>query len=54
LKYEKDKIEYQLCCVRSLFWVAMMEAFQTRDWLMAVFWIAIGIVFLAADNIKKD
>lgn len=35
------------------FGVAALEAFQTRNWLKAVFWLAIGIVFLAADNLKK-
>jgi hypothetical protein len=35
------------------FGVAMLEAFQTRNWIKAGFWLAIGIVFLAADNLKK-
>jgi hypothetical protein len=35
------------------FGVATVEAFQTRNWLKAVFWVAIGLVFLAADNIRK-
>ena len=35
------------------FGVALLEAFQTRNWLKAVFWVAIGIVFLAADNLTK-
>ena len=35
------------------FGVAMLEAFQTRNWLKAVFWGAIGIVFLVADNPGK-
>jgi len=35
------------------FGVAALEAFQTRNWLKAVFWVAIGIVFFAADNLKK-
>jgi hypothetical protein len=35
------------------FGVAMLEAFQTRNWLKAIFWMAIGIVFLAADNLGK-
>lgn len=36
------------------FGVATLEAFQTRNWLKAAFWLAIGIVFLAADNIKRE
>ena len=35
------------------FGVAMLEAFQTRNWIKAGFWLAIGIVFLAADNFKR-
>ena len=35
------------------FGVATLEAFQTRNWLKAIFWLAIGLVFLVADNLKK-
>lgn len=35
------------------FGVAAVEAFQTRNWLKAAFWLAIGFIFFAADNIKK-
>ncbi len=35
------------------FGVAMLEAFQTHNWIKSVFWLAIGIVFLVADNLKK-
>jgi hypothetical protein len=35
------------------FGVATLEAVQTRNWLKALFWLAIGIVFLAADNLKR-
>jgi len=35
------------------FGIAALEAFQTRNWIKAVFWLAIGIVFLAADNLKR-
>jgi hypothetical protein len=35
------------------FGVATLEAFQTRNWLKAVFWLAIGIVFFAADNQRR-
>lgn len=34
------------------FGVAALEAFQTRNWLKAAFWLAIGGVFLWADNLK--
>lgn len=37
------------------FGVATLEAFQTRNWLKAAFWLAIGLVFLVADNLRgKD
>ena len=34
------------------FAVATLEAFQTRDWLKAALWLAIGIAFLVADNLR--
>ena len=34
------------------FGVAALEAFQTRNWIKAAFWMAIGIVFLLADNLR--
>ena len=36
------------------FGVVALEAFQTQNWLKAAFWLAIGMVFLVADNIKKE
>lgn len=35
------------------FGVATLEAFQTRNWIKAAFWLAIGIVFLAADSQRR-
>jgi len=35
------------------FGLAALEAIQTRNWIKIVFWVAIGLVFLAADNPKK-
>jgi hypothetical protein len=35
------------------FGVAALEAFQSRNWLKALFWLAIGLVFLLADNPKR-
>jgi hypothetical protein len=34
------------------FGVATLEALQTRNWLKAAFWLAIGLVFLVADNLR--
>jgi len=36
------------------FGVSTLEAFQTRNWIKAIFWLAIGFVFLLADNLKKS
>ena len=35
------------------FGVAVLESFHTRNWIKAGFWLAIGLVFLAADNLRK-
>jgi len=35
------------------FGVALLEAFQTRNWAKAAFWLAIGIVFLMADRQRR-
>ena len=35
------------------FGLATLEAFQTRNWLRAAFWLAIAIVFLVADRPQK-
>ncbi len=35
------------------FGVATLEAFQTHNWIKAAFWLAIGIVFLVADNLRS-
>jgi len=36
------------------FGISMLETFQTRNWIKAAFWLAIGIVFLVSDNLRKD
>jgi hypothetical protein len=36
------------------FGVAALEAFQTANWPKAALWIAIGVIFLVADNLKKN
>ena len=35
------------------FGVATLEALETKNWVKAAFWLAIGIVFLVADNLKR-
>jgi hypothetical protein len=36
------------------FGVGALEALQTSNWIKAAFWLAIGIVFLAADNLRRS
>jgi hypothetical protein len=36
------------------FGLSLVEAIQTRGWLRALFWLAIGIVFLRADGLRKE
>ena len=36
------------------FGVATLEAFQTRNWLKAALWLAIGGMFLVADNRRRE
>jgi len=36
------------------FGVATLEAFQTRNWLKAGFWLAIAVVFLLTDNLRTQ
>lgn len=35
------------------FGLAALEALQTRNWLKAAFWLAIGTMFLFADNLRR-
>ena len=35
------------------FGVSLLEAFQNRNWLKALFWLAIGVVFLFADSFNR-
>ena len=34
------------------FGISLLEAFQSHQWIKAVFWLAIGLVFLRADFSK--
>jgi len=36
------------------FGLSLLEAVQTRDWLKAVLWLAIGLVFLRADGLRRE
>ena len=50
---KRIRISTNVAVFLLFFGVAMLEAFQTKNWLKAAFWVAIGIVFLVADNIRK-
>ena len=36
------------------FGLATLEALQTRNWLKAALWFALGVAFLIADNLRAD
>ena len=36
------------------FGLTLLEAIQTRDWLRAMFWLALGLVFLRADGWHRE
>jgi uncharacterized membrane protein len=50
---ERIKLSTNFTVFLLFFGVATLEAFQTRNWIKAAFWIAIGIVFLVADNLRR-
>jgi len=35
------------------FGIALIEAFQSKNWLLAILFVLLGIMFLRADNLKK-
>ena len=51
---KKIKLSTNFAVFLLFFGVAALEAFQTSNWAKAAFWVAIGIVFLVADNLKKN
>jgi len=50
---KKIKLSTNFAVFLLFFGVAALEAFQSHNWPKAGFWIAIGVVFLVADNLKK-
>jgi hypothetical protein len=46
----KIKVANNVAIFVLFFGVAFLEELQTGNWLKALFWLAIGFVFLAADN----
>jgi len=51
---KKIRLSTNFAVFLLFFGVAALEAFQTANWAKTAFWVAIGIVFLVADNIKKN
>lgn len=49
---KKIKLGANFTIFLLFFGVATLEAFQTSNWIKAGFWLAIGIVFLLADNLR--
>lgn len=35
------------------FGISLLDAFRNHDWLAAAFWLAIGLVFLRADALRR-
>jgi uncharacterized membrane protein len=35
------------------FGMAMIDAIATQNWGRSIFWLAIGVAFLLADNLRK-
>jgi hypothetical protein len=36
------------------FGISLFDALQSREWLRAVLWLGIGLVFLRADALKRQ
>jgi len=50
---KKIKLDKNFTVFLLFFGVALLEAIQTQNWIRTIFWLAIGTVFLLADNLKK-
>ena len=48
------KLSTNVAIFLLFFGVALLEAVQAGNWLKAIFWLAIGLVFLVADNLKGE
>jgi len=48
------KIRTSVAVFFLFFGISLLEAFRTRNWANVTFWIAIGSMFLIADNLKED
>jgi cell division protein FtsW (lipid II flippase) len=50
---KKIKLGTNFVVFLLFFGVAVLETIQTRNWLKTALWLAIGIVFLLADNLPQ-
>jgi len=50
---KKIKLGTNFAVFVLFFGMGILEAIQTSYWPKAVFWFAIALVFLAADNLKR-
>lgn len=50
---KKIKLGANFAVFLLFFGLAAIDAFQTRNWFHVAFWVAIGILFLVADNLRK-
>jgi hypothetical protein len=48
-----EKIGSNFTIFLLFFGVSALEAFQIRNWPKAGFWLAIGLVFLTGDTLRK-
>jgi len=46
------KIRASFTVFLLFFGISLLEAFRTRNWLNAAFWVGIAVMFLIADNFK--
>jgi hypothetical protein len=35
------------------FGIALLEAFRTQNWVMIIFWVVMGLVFILLENQEK-
>jgi hypothetical protein len=51
--YEENSPRPGIYGIHSFFGIALLDALHNFDWLRISFWLAIGLVFILADNMKK-
>jgi uncharacterized membrane protein len=50
---KKIKLRSGFIIFLLFFGIASLDAIQSQNWTKAFFWVAIGVAFLVADNLKK-